>query len=632
LPFHFSLRKIMEENVVPDFKEKIKNLPLCPGVYIMKDIDGRVIYVGKSKALKNRVSQYFQSSSKHSPKTVSMVSHINDFEYIITDNESEALALECNLIKKYRPKYNILLKDDKQYPYIKITSYEDFPRIYITRKVVKDGSLYFGPYMNSYSIKKALEVIKKVFMVRSCNLKLPEEFGKNRPCLYYHINQCCAPCTGKISKEEYRGIFDKISDVLKGNYKQINKELTEKMNEAAQNMEYEKAALLRDRIAGIQELSNEQKVTSSNNGNRDVIGIYSDLIDSCIQVFYIRGGKVVGSEHFTLKNNLDTPQELLEEFVKQFYFTLSNIPPEIVIPFSFEDLDNIENWLSERADHRVRFTVPKKGEKLNLLNMVIKNAEESLKLEYFVKNKDLSHQNKILKGLSELLNLESIPHRIECYDISNIAGSNNIGAQIVYKNAVPQKKAYRLYNIKNIEGSNDYECMKQTIFRRISEFYMEEDAIEKGILEKENAKFYPLPDLILLDGGIGHVSVIKQLLDGLGENIPVFGLVKDEKHKTRGIVDDLKEIPIDTKSDLFLFLTGVQEEVHRFAINHFRKKHEKQAINSELEKIPGVGPKKKILLLKRFKSVNKIKKTSIEELSEVVDIKTAENIFNYFNK
>lgn len=617
---------------MPDFKEKLKKLPLCPGVYIMKDNNGEIIYVGKSKALKNRVSQYFQNSSNHSEKTKSMVKQISDFEYIITDNESEALALECNLIKKYRPKYNILLKDDKQYPYIKITMHEDFPRIFITRKVVKDGSLYYGPYMSSFSIKNALETIKKVFMVRSCNLKLPQEIGKSRPCLYYHIKQCCAPCTGNISKDEYRDIFSKISSVLKGDYKEINKELTAKMNFASENMEYEKAAIIRDKISAIKELSDEQKMTSVNNGNRDVIGIYSDLIDSCIQIFYIRAGKVVGSEYFTLKNNLDDQKTLIQEFVKQFYFTSINMPSEIIVPYQLDDCDDIQSWLSEKSGHKVRFSVPLRGEKLNLLKMVTKNAEESLKLEHYVRNRDLSHQNKILKELAELLKLENIPHRIECYDISNISGTGNIGAEVVYNNAIPQKKLYRLYNIKNIDTANDYECMKQTIFRRISEFYKEEDALKAGKITKEKLKFSPLPDLILLDGGVGHVSVIKELLAGLGEEIPVYGLIKDSRHKTRCITDGCKEIVIDTKSELFLFLVSIQEEVHRFAIGHFRKKHQAATVKSELDNISGVGPKKKSLLLKHFKSISKIKSATIEDLCKLIDKKTAENIYNYYNK
>ncbi len=614
------------------FKEKLKKMPLCPGVYIMKDKEGKVIYVGKSKVLRNRVSQYFMSSKNHSQKTISMVSNIADFDYIITDTESEALALECNLIKKYRPKYNILLKDDKQYPYIKITTNEDYPRIYITRRITNDGSLYFGPYMSAYSIKIALETIKKVFMVRSCNLNLPADISKKRPCLYHHIKQCLAPCTGKVSKEEYREILNKISDVLKGDYRSINKDLNSKMNEAAENLEFEKAAILRDKISALKTLSIEQKISSTKYGNYDVLGLYTDLLDSCVEIFYVRDGKVVMSEHFTLKNNLDSPKQLLEGFVKQFYFTQSVVPKEIIIPFELEDEEDIASWLSEKAGHKVKFIVPKKGDKFNLLKMVTKNAEESLKQENFIKNRDLTKQNHILEELVNLLNLPNAPHKIECYDISNISGDNNVGAQIVYKNAIPNKKLYRLYNIKNIKGANDYECMKQTIFRRISKAYEEEDQIKAGILDKSDAKFYPLPDLIFLDGGAGHVSVIKEMLSGLGEDIPVFGLVKNDKHKTRGIVDEKFEYKLDEKSDLFLFLTQMQEEVHRFAINHFRKRHEKSNIYSDLENIKGVGPKKRIALLKYFINVENIRKASIEELQKVVDSSTALNIYNYFNK
>ncbi len=614
-----------------DFKEKLKNLPLCPGVYLMKDYSGKIIYVGKSKALKNRVSQYFQSSKAHSQKTISMVGNIDDFDYIITDTESEALALECNLIKKYRPKYNILLKDDKQYPYIKITSYEDYPRIMITRRVLKDGSTYFGPYMSSYSIKNTLEAIKKIFMVRSCNLKLPLDIGKKRPCLYYHLKQCCAPCTGKVSKEEYNEIFSKISDVLKGNYKDVSDILTSEMNLASENLEFERAALLRDRINALKVLSSEQKISSVKDGNCDIIGIYTDLLESCIVVFYMRHGKIVGSEHFTFKNELNTPNQLLEEFVKQFYFTLDNIPSEVILSLEIDDAEGITEWLSEKTKHKVRFIVPKKGEKFNLLKMVEKNAEEVLKNENFIRNRDISKQNQTLSELKKFLKLDNIPYKIECYDISNISGTNNIGAQVVYINAVPKKKLYRLYNIKEIHGSNDYECMKQTLFRRISRAYEEEDKIKKSELKEENAKFYPLPDLILLDGGAGHVSVICELLDGLGEEIPVFGLVKDSKHKTRGIVGKDGELVINEKAELFKFLSGIQEEVHRYAIGHFRKKHEKNLVKSGLEEISGVGPSKRQKLLKYFISVKKIKTAPIEELEKVVDKKTALNIFNFYH-
>lgn len=616
---------------MPDFKEKLKNLPLCPGVYLMKDEEDKIIYVGKSKALKNRVSQYFQTSKNHSPKTIAMVSNVRDFEYIITDTESEALALECNLIKKHRPKYNILLKDDKQYPYIKITN-EDYPKIFITRRITKDGGRYFGPYMSSFSIKNALEIIKKIFKVRSCKLNLPRDFGKKRPCLYYHIGQCCAPCTGKISKEDYNEIFDKISEVLKGNYKTVEKELSAIMLDASERLDFEKAAMYRDKINAVKALSGEQKITSAKGGNRDVVGIYTDLLESCIQVFYFRGGKGVGSEHFTLKNNLSTPNQLVEDFVKQFYFTAQTIPLEIILPFEIEDNDGIQNWLSEKAGHKVKFTVPQKGDKLNVLKMVNKNAEESLKLEFFVRDKDLSHRNVVLGELSQLLSLDNIPHKIESYDISNISGAHSIGAQIVYIDAFSKKSLYRVYNIKGLSEPNDYESMKQTIFRRISEAYKEEDLIKEGKLEKEKAKFYPLPDLILLDGGAGHVSVVKEMLEGLGEEIPVFGLVKDDKHKTRGIVDEQTEYPVEKNSELFKFLSGMQEEVHRFAISRFRSKHEKASLGFELEKITGVGPEKRKKLLNMFGGIKRIKKAEIFELSKAVDQKTAENIYNYFHK
>ena len=403
------------------------------------------------------------------------------------------------------------------------------------------------------------------------------------------------------------------------------------MFEASDDLNFEKAAALRDKINALKTLSSEQKITSTKGENRDVVGIYTDLLDSCIQVFYFRGGKGVGAEHFTLKNDLNTPNQLVEEFIKQFYFTASTIPPEIILPFEPEDKEDIENWLSEKAGHKVRFNVPQRGEKLHLLKMVNKNAEESLKLEFFVKNKDISHRNKILSELLKLLNLKKVPHKIESYDISNISGTNNIGAQIVYINAVPKKNLYRVYNIKNITTPNDYECMKQTLFRRISEAYKEEDLIKEGKLEKDKAKFYPLPDLILLDGGAGHVSVVKEMLDGLGEEIPVFGLVKDDRHKTRGIVDEKTEYPVETNSELFKFLSGMQEEVHRFAIGKFRKKHEKTSLASELEKIKGVGPEKRKKLLGYFSSINAIRKAGIFELSKAVDKKTAENIFNYYH-
>lgn len=614
-----------------DLKEKLRNLPLCPGVYIMKDENGKVIYVGKSKLLKNRVSQYFQNSKSHTPKTVAMVSHIKDFDYIITDTEVEALALECNLIKKYRPKYNILLKDDKQYPYIKITENEDFPRIFVTRRIVKDGGKYFGPYMFSGGIKDSIETIKKVFKLRSCNKVFPRDFG-TRPCLYHYIDRCSAPCAGKISKEEYRESLPHISEVLNGNYDAIIKQLEEKMFEASENLEFEKAARYRDKINNIKTLGEKQKITSTNYENRDVIGMFRENDDLCIQNFYIRDGKVVGSEYFVFENSQDSDEEALEAFVKQFYFAATNLPREILLSSEIQDAENIAKWLSERAGHSVKINVPKRGEKAKLIKMLNNNAAETLRRHKFKRDKMNNEHNEILNGLMKLLNLPNPPFRIESYDISNISGAQSIGAMVVYKNAKPSVKDYRRFNIKTVEGANDYESMREVIFRRISHMYDEEDAVKNGTLEAEKAKFIERPDLILLDGGKGHISTIKELFDTMGEDIPVFGLVKDDKHRTRALISEDEEFEIEADSELFKFLTRMQDEVHRYAITTYRKKHQKSMVSSELENIKGVGTATKNKLMLYFGSIDKIKNATVDELSEAVSRNVAENIVEYFKK
>lgn len=615
-----------------DIKEKLRGLPLCPGVYIMKNSENKVIYVGKSKLLKNRVSQYFQSSKNHSTKTRAMVENVADFEYIITDTESEALALECNLIKKYRPKYNILLKDDKQYPYIKVTTGEAFPRIFMTRQIKKDNAVYFGPYMTSANVKEAVEEVRKIFMLRSCSKNLPRDIGKSRPCLYYHIGQCSAPCSGKISETEYCDAVHELENVLNGNYKSVEKQLTEKMLEASELLQFEKAAQYRDKINGVKLLGEKQKITSAKNENRDIISIYGEDDDYCIQVFYYRGGKAVGSEYFTLEKETEAAETVLESFVKQFYFTNNNIPPEILISTEIPENKEISEWLSQKAQHKVSILVPQRGKKLDLVKMVTKNAQESLYKHNFAKNKKLDYRNKILSELSKLLGLKKTPFKIECYDISNVSGADSIGAQVVYVNASAKKGLYRKYNIKTVEGADDYESMREVLFRRINEAYREDDLIKSKKLSEEKAKFFPLPDLILLDGGKGHVVAIKQLLNTVGEEIPVFGIVKDDFHRTRGITDDKSEFAISSRSELFKFLTCMQDEVHRFAITSHRKKHEKTTVKSSLENISGVGESTRKKLLKHFKSIEKIKTATQSELMEVVSQKTAKNIFDYFHK
>lgn len=621
----------MDNETLIRIKEKLKSLPMSPGVYLMKNSDGKIIYVGKSKALKNRVSSYFVNSKSHNVKTKKMVSNVYDFDYMVTDSEVEALILECNLIKKYMPKYNILLKDDKQYPYIKITSKEEYPRIFITRKLVKDGSKYFGPYMSASNTKETLEVIKKLFKIRSCNKVLPRDIGKDRPCLYYHIGQCSAPCANKISKEEYSEMFSQIASVLNGNYSVLTDALTEKMYTASENLEFEKAAGYRDRINHLKALDEKQKIISSNKDNRDIIGLYKDANDACVQVFYMRGGKMLGSEHHIFENCDDSDSELILSFVKQFYFNSTNLPKEILIPVEIEDKSEIEQWLSERKGSKVSLIIPKRGDKANSVAMVSRNAEETLKIHKFKRDKEQTDRNEILSSLMKVLNLKNVPHRIESYDISNISGSGSIGVCVVYNNAKPLKSAYRKFNIKTVEGANDYESTREVIFRRICEAYKEDDLIKEGKLDRSKAKFLPLPDLILLDGGKGHVNFIRELFDTMGEDIPVYGLVKDDKHRTRALTDSDSEFVIDNDSELFKFLTRLQDEVHRFAITAFRKKHEKSNVHSELDDIPGIGPKKRNRLLMYFTSVNRIKTATYEELCTAVDKRAARSVYNYFH-
>ncbi len=611
-------------------KRKLSALPLCPGVYIMKNAENNVIYVGKSKVLKNRVSQYFVNLASHSPKTRAMVSQIADFEYIITDSETEALALECNLIKKYRPKYNILLKDDKQYPYIKITTNEVFPQILVTRKVKKDGCLYFGPYMTAVMLKEAVEELRKIFRLRSCKKNIGEK--TERPCLYYQIGQCSAPCAGKISSVEYSESVNELTAVLNGKYELLIKELKEKMMAASESYEFEKAAQYRDKIQSITILGENQKVSSSTGNNMDVIGVYKENNDVCIQIFYYRNGNAVGSEYFTLTEELGEKTEVAENFVKQFYFTATKIPKEILISEDFEDKEAISGWLSELSGHKVNLIVPQRGKKLEIVRMVVKNAKESLYKFRLARNKNMEKQNRILSNLSELLSLSKAPFRIESYDISNISGESSVGAQIVYVNAVPKKSLYRKYNIKTVSGADDYESTREVIFRRINEAYKEEDMIKNGELSADKAKFLPLPDLILLDGGKGHVSAVRMLMDTMGEDIPVFGLVKDGFHRTRGITDTEQVYPVDKKSELFKFLAGMQDEVHRFAITSWRKRHEKKNIKSEIENIKGVGSATRKKLLKVFSGVKQLKQASVEELQNYVSEAVAKNIYDYFHK
>ncbi len=617
--------------MINKIKEKLKNLPMRPGVYIMKNCNGDIIYVGKSKILKNRVSQYFVNSKNHTPKTTAMVENVCDFDYIITDTEVEALVLECNLIKKHRPKYNILLKDDKHYPYIKLTLNDEFPRLYMTRKISRDGAKYFGPYMSSLVVKNAIETIRSIFKVRSCNKVIPRDIAKGRACLYHHIGQCSAPCCNLISKDEYKEAFEQISNVLEGKYEEIIAELKKKMLEASDNLEFERAARYRDKIESIKILGEKQKIISTRDENRDIIGVYKGEYEGCVQIFYMRDGKIQGSEHYIFEEKDATESELVSEFIKQYYFTATNIPKEILISRQIEHSDTIEKWLADKTGHKIKFLVPVRGEKANLINMVDKNAEESLKQHIFKRNREEIEENIVLAELEGILSLNKTPFRIELYDISNISGASSVGVCVVYNNAKSQKKDYRKFNIKTVDGADDYESMKEVISRRINKAYDELDAIEHNELSADKAKFLPFPDLILLDGGKGHVSAIRSLMETMGEDIPVFGLVKDDRHKTRAITDDSEEFEIELGSPLFRFIFEMQEEVHRFAIKSFRQKYETSSVYSELESIDGIGKTKRKILLETFITIDRIKKADVNELSKVLDRRTAQNVYDYFN-
>ncbi len=616
-----------------DLEEELKNLPSDPGVYIMHDKDDAVIYVGKAKVLKNRVRQYFQKNSNHTPKVLAMVSNIAYFEYIVTDSETEALALECNLIKKYRPKYNILLKDDKHYPYIKVTINEPYPRIMKVRRIAKDGAKYYGPYVSGITLKNTLELVQKLFKPPSCRRKFPDDIRKGRPCLNYHINNCFAPCTGRVTKEEYRQVYFNICRFLDGNHKELLEELSEQMEEYSREMKYEKAADVRDKIRAVRDIEEQQKVINTEKqDNRDVIALARDGGVTFCEVFFIRRGKVIGRENYKIDNtaqSLDT--EILTDFVKQFYENSDFIPDEILTEYEIDDRDAISEWLRGMKNRKVTITNPKRGEKRHMVEMVKKNAFVALG-NYKIRVMKEREKNTLLEGMKETLRLKSLPYRIEAYDISNIQGSDNVGAMAVFENGRSAKRKYRLFRIKSFEGADDYAAMREVIYRRFRHALDEEEQIKNGLIEKKDAKFLPLPDLILLDGGKGHLAVIEELLEMLDSDVPVFGMVKNDRHRTRGLISNEGEIEFAPSDPVFKLITHIQDEVHNAAITYHRKLRGK--IDSELDKINGIGEKRRKALLTTFKSIDKIKEATVEELMTVkeMDGKSAQSVYDYFRR
>lgn len=615
-----------------DIKEELKNLPKNPGVYLMHGSDDTIIYVGKAKNLKNRVTQYFQNSKNHTPKVLAMVSHIAYFEYIITDSELEALMLECNLIKKHRPKYNILLKDDKHYPFLKITMQNDYPKMSIARRAANDGARYFGPYTGTNTIRNTMEIVQKIFMPPTCRRKFPQDIGKGRPCLNYHIKNCFAPCTGNVSQKEYKEVFEQICRFLDGNHKELERQMTDEMKNASKRLDFEAAAVLRDKLKAMESLDEKQKILKGGDKtDRDLVAVATKDNIAFAEIFFVRGGKITGREAYEI-NNADgmSEAEILGDFVKQFYSETSSLPKEILLEKEIIDMELLENLLKQKRGGAFKIIVPVRGEKVRLLEMVHKNAE--LEIENYKIRKIREEKNHVLEDLQKTLSLDKVPKRIECYDISNISGANSVGVMVVFKNGKNSPSDYRNFKIKTVDGADDYASTAEVIYRRIRRAYEEEEKVKNGELLLSEAKFLPLPDLIFADGGKGHVKVISQTLESMDAEIPVYGLVKDNHHKTRGIVSTDGEIELLRTSAVFSLVTRIQDEVHRAAIGYFRRLHSSESFKSELDDISGVGKKRRNALLEHFGSLSAIKSATFEELCEVVDKKTANSVITYFEE
>ena len=600
-----------------DIQEHLKQLPAEPGVYLMKDKFDNIIYVGKAKILKNRVRQYFQSSKNHSSKVKSMVKNIDKFEYIITDSELEALILQCNLIKKYKPKYNVLLRDDKTYPYIKVTTNEDFPRVLKVRKVIKDKAKYFGPYTNTTAVNDTLDIIKNIYPIRTCNIDIERAIKTNmRPCLNLHIKRCVGPCTGNVTKEEYNKMIEEIILFLSGKEEKLIDILKEKMNKCAMDFNFEEAAIYRDKIKSLEDMMEKQKIdTSTSDLNQDVIAMARAHDEACVQVFFVRNGKIVGREHFILEGVMDSTREsILGSFVKQFYMEQEYVPKEIIIEDEIEDSFILSEWLSSKKGQKVTIRVPQKGEKKSLIEMVRKNAIEYLEKFSDMNKRQYEKSIGALEELKQILNLDNIPKRIESFDISNIQGVDSIGSMVVFTNGKKDKKEYRRYKIKTVIGPNDYDSMAEIVERRL--------------------KYGDFPDLMLLDGGKGQVSAVKKVLNKYNVEIPLWGMYKDDKHRTKGLISQEKEIELDRTSNLYRFVASIQEEVHNYAISYHRSLRNKSLTKSELDDIQGIGEKRKKALLNHFKDIEAIKKATFEELLEVEGMNktSSESVYNYFRK
>lgn len=610
-------------------EEELKKLPAKPGVYLMHDEKDEIIYVGKAISLKNRVRQYFQSSRNKGVKIEQMVTHIRRFEYIVTDSELEALVLECNLIKEYRPKYNTMLVDDKTYPFIKVTVQEPFPRIMMVRRQAKDKAKYFGPFTSSQAVKDIIDMVRKLYRLRSCGRTLPRDIGKERPCLYYHIKQCDAPCQGYISSDQYRESIDEVVKFLSGHYDGILKELEEKMLEASEQMEFEKAIEYRELISSVKKISEKQKITDAGRPgeDRDVLAVAREEGDAVVQVFFIRGGRLIGRDHFYLWTDPDeTKAEILASFIKQFYAGTPYIPRELLLPYELAEADLLTEWMTKRRGHKVMFTVPKKGEKEKLCELAQKNAAMVLAKDKERLIREAGRTTGAVRELEQIIGIAGI-HRMEAFDISNTNGFASVGSMVVYEDGKPKRSDYRKFRIKGVEGADDYASMREVLTRRF----------QHGLKEKEEGKefggFTVFPDLILMDGGKGQVHIAEEVLDALHIQIPVCGMVKDDRHRTRGLYYRDEELPIRTDSEAFKLITRVQDEAHRFAIEFHRKLRGQGQVHSILDEIPGVGPKRRKDLMKHFQSLDAIRQADVEELKKLptMNEKSAQDVYNFFH-
>lgn len=617
-----------------DIKEELKKLPAKPGVYLMHDKSDAIIYVGKAISLKNRVRQYFQAGRRVSPKIERMISQIDHFEYIITDSEVEALVLENNLIKEHEPKYNTMLKDDKTYPYIKATVYEDFPRLIYSRQPKKDKCKYFGPFTNVTAARDTLEFAHKIYRIRTCRRVLPRDIGKERPCLNYHIGKCNAPCQGYISKEEYNKNFNKALKLIEGDYKQVIEYLEEKMYEASEKMEYEQAAVCRDLIESVKKMSVKQKINDFGGMDRDVVALARTNEEAVVQVFFIREGKLIGRDHFHLKGSYgEKENDMLQVFIKQFYAGTPFIPREVMVEYEVTESELIEKWLSEKRGGKVSIIVPKKGQKERLVELAHKNAAMVLTKDMEKIKREEERTTGAMKQISGWLGLEDVS-RVESYDISNISGFLSVGSMVVFDDGKPKKSEYRKFRIKTVEGPNDYASMYEVLKRRFSHGLMEIEQLNEKNLSNEFGSFTKFPDLIMMDGGVGQVHIAMQVLSELDIDIPVCGMVKDDNHRTRGLFFDEHEIPIDTNSEGFRLMTRIQDEVHRFAIEYHRSLRSKEQVKSILDDIPGIGEKRRKALMKHFASIEAIKNAAIDELAraESMNEKAAASVYKFFHQ